>query len=260
MPQTLGNGVVIPNGVNPAAWNSGDIQFLSGTPGSPPAFTDLTGGEAALFDADLRRIAYMQSLQRDLSQLLLGQRDGFLYANSVAKNQLPKTAFGGLLGAGGYNMQLIRATTILANVNVSDGGGGAKFVGSWARTFSSTGWQALFGSNANSDPVSLGVTGSATSTVTTYQRVVIAAPYIISAGTTPRFVEIKAFVKTVSYPVYPLTWMKLSNIFIAKLQGILLAQVNDNFSVEANIETTGDDEPELFGLQFVTNDYAVLET
>jgi len=259
MPQQLSSGAVIPNGVNPAAWISGDIQFLSGTPGSPPAFTDLTKTEQDLFDADLRRIAYMTALERDLSALLLAARDGLLYAASIAKNQLPKTAFGGLLGAGGFNMQLIRATTILANVKVSDGGGGAVFVPAWFRNFATTGWQALFGSNANSDPVSLGVTGSATSTVTTYQRVVIAAPYILSVGTTPKFAEVKAFVKTVAYPVYPLTWMPLTDIFLARLPGVLLALVNDNFSVEANITTTGDDSPQLFGLQYVTNDYAVLE-
>ena len=63
-----------------------------------------------------------------------------------------------------------------------------------------------------------------------------------------------------AYPVLPLTWLKLTDIFLARLPGILLALVNDNFSVEANIETTGDDTPILFGLQFVTNDYAVLET
>jgi hypothetical protein len=260
MPQNLPNGVVIPNGVNPAAWSSGDIQFLSGTPGSPPSFTDLTSQEQNLFDADFKRIAYMTSLERDLAQILLSQRDGLLYAASIAKNQLPKTAFGGLLGAGGFNMQLIRATTILANVTVADGGGGAAFVGSWARTFTKTGWQALFGSNASSDPVSLGVTGSSNSTVTTYQRVVVAAPFLLSTGTTPRFAEIKAFVKTVSYPVYPVTWLKLSDIYLARLPGILLALVNDSFAVEANITTTGDDEPQLLGLQFVTNDYAVLET
>ena len=202
----------------------------------------------------------MTSLQRDLSAFLISQRDALLYSAAIAKNQLPKKAFGGLLGSGGFNMQMLRPVTILGNVNVSDGGGGGTFVKSWARTFTTTGWQALFGSNANSDPVSLGVTGASTTSLTTYNRVVTAAPYLLSTGSTPRYVEIKPFVKNVAYPVYPLHWQKLSDIFLAKLPGVLLGQLNDTFSVEANIATAGDDEPQLFGLQFVTNDYAVLET
>ena len=260
MPQTTPKGYEIPAGVSAAAFDSGDIVFLSGSPGSPPAATDLTQTEIETFDSDLRRLAYMSSLQRDLSAYLTSQRDQLLYAAAIAKNQLPKKAFGGLLGSGGFNMQAIRPVTILGNVKVADGGGGGAFVGTWARTFTSTGWQALFGSNAASDPVSLGVTGSSTTALTTYQRAVVAAPYILSTGSTPRYVELKAFVKQTAYPVYPLHWLKVSNVFIAKLPGVLLGQINDTFSVEANIGTTGADEPQLFGLQFVTNDYAVLET
>lgn len=256
--QTTPNGFEIPDGVNAAAFDSGDIIFLSGSPGSPPSATDLTKVERDVFDADLRRVAYETSLQRDLSSFLLSQRDALLYAASIAKNQIPKKAFGGLLGSGGFNMQMIRPVTILGNVPAAQGGGGGAFVGTWDRSFNATGWQALFGDNTN--PVSLGVTGSATTALTTYQRVVIAAPYLLSTGSTPRYVEIKPFVKQTAYPVYPLHWLKLSNVFLAKLPGVLLGQINDSFAMEANIGTAGDDTPQLFGLQFVTNDYSVLET
>ncbi len=97
-------GISIPNGVNPNAWTSGDITFLSGTPGAPPSFIDLTDDEISLFDADLRKLAYMIALERDLSSLLLSQRDSFLFAAAIAKSQLTGRAFGGLLKGSGFNM------------------------------------------------------------------------------------------------------------------------------------------------------------
>jgi hypothetical protein len=117
----VAGGTQIPNGVNPNAWTSGDITFLSGTPGAPPSFIDLTEDEISLFDADLRKLAYMVSLERDLSALLLSQRDAFLFAASIAKSQLTGRAFGGLLKGSGFNMQMIRPLTILSNVGAADG-------------------------------------------------------------------------------------------------------------------------------------------
>ncbi len=255
--QTLPNGVQIPDGVNPAAVQNREISFLSGRT-QIPGFIDLNASEISLFDADLKRLASQTSLQRDLSSLLLSQRDAFLFAASIAKAQFKGLAFGGLLNGGGYNMQLIRPITILSNVPVAQGGGGGTAVLNWARNFTTTGWQALFGNDSNQ--VSLGVTGSSTTAVTTYSRVMIAAPYILSTGASPKFVEIRPRVLNTGYPVYPLHWLKMTNLFVAKLPGILLALPNDFFDIEANIETTGADEPQLFGLQFVTSDYAVLET
>ncbi|MGI0080511.1 MAG: hypothetical protein ACRECH_12915, partial [Nitrososphaerales archaeon] len=237
MTQTLAGGVTIPDGVNPTAFESGDVIFLSGTPGSAPGFTDLTGPEISLFDSDLRKLAFQWSLERDLSQLYLRKRDGYLYAAAISKSQLTNRTFGGLLKGSGFNMQAIRPITILSSVSVADGGGGGVAVLNWKRTFSATGWQALFGSNKNADPVSLGVTGNSTTAITTYQRVVIAAPYILSVGTSPLVVEVKAFVQTTSYAVYPVHWLALSDIHVFELPGILLGLLNQQFSIEANIQT-----------------------
>lgn len=261
LPQTTPGGTTIPNGVNPQAVDALDVTFLSGTPGAAPGFTDLTGPEQTLFDADLRKLAYMNALERDLSQIYLRKRDTFLYAAAIAKAQLTGRSFGGLLQASGYNMQMIRPATILSNLTAADGGGaGSTTILNWKRAFTATGWQALFGSNSAGDPVSLGVTGSATTARTTYQRVVICAPYILSTGATPLVVEIKPFIQNTSYPVYPVHWQKLSDIHIFEMPGALLGLLNQNFSIEGNVETTGDDEPQLTGLQYVTQDYAVLET
>lgn len=256
MVQTAGN-VTIPDGVNVAAFEAGDISFLSGR-SQIPGFIDLSRTEQAIFDSDLRRLASQTSLQRNLSELLLSQRDAFLFAASIAKAGFKNLTFGGLLGGGGFNMQLVRPITILSSVPVAQGGGGGTAVNTWARTFSTTGWQALFGNDSNQ--VGLGVTGSSTTAVTTYSRVMLAVPYILSTGASPKYAEIRPRVLQTTYPVYPLAWQKMTDLFIAKLPGVLLTLPNENFDIEANIIATGDDEPQLFGVQFVTNDYAVLET
>lgn len=255
MTQAVGN-VNIPDGVNPAAFVNGQISFLSGR-SQIPGFIDLSQTEQSIFDADLRRISYMTALERDLSNLLLAERDSFLFAASIAKSQFKNLTFGGLLGGGGYNMQMIRPITILSNVPVAQGGGGGAAVLTWKRTFAAVGWQALFGNDANQ--VSLGVTGVSTTAVTTYSRVMLAAPYLLSTGSSPKYVELRPRILQTTYPVYPLHWEKFTDIFLAKLPGCLLILPNENFDFEANIGTAGDDEPQLFGLQFVTYDYSVLE-
>src|SRR5579875_1736997 len=104
--QTLPNGVQIPDGVNPAAVQNREISFLSGRT-QIPGFIDLNASEISLFDADLKRLAFQTSLHRDLSSLLLSQRDAFLFAASIAKAQFKGLAFGGLLNGGGYKSQAL---------------------------------------------------------------------------------------------------------------------------------------------------------
>ena len=257
--QTTG-GISIPDGVNLGAWNNGDISFLSGM-SQVPGFLDLSPAEIGVFDSDLKRLAFVTALERDLSNLLLSQRDSLLFAASIAKSQYKALTFGGLLAGGGYNMQFIRPGTILSSLATADGGNGSgttTLILSWARTFTATGWQALFG--RDSDQVSLGVTGSSTTAVTTYSRVMIACPYILSTGASPKFAEIRARVLQTTYPVYPIHWLPMTDLYVARLPGTILVLPNNNFDVEGNIKALGDDEPQMYGLQFVTNDYAVLET
>jgi hypothetical protein len=230
--------------------------FLSGS-ANEPNFENLTPDELALFDESLRTIAKMESLERDLSGLLLSERDAFLWGASIAKRAFNKP-FGGLLMNGSVNMQMIRPVTVLSNVPASLGGGGGTAVLSWKRYFSSTGWQALFGNQAS--PVSLGVSGSGTTATTTYERVMLVAPYLLSTGPTPRVAEIKPFVGQVSYPVFPIAWQKITDLYVARLPGVLLVEKNGQFAIEANITSVGMDEIALFGIQYVTSDYAVLES
>ena len=255
MAQTLPNGTQIPNGVSVSAWNNGQIAFLSGRT-QIPGFMDLSPSELSIFHADIQKLAYMTALERDLSQFFLSMSDTFLFAASIAKSGFRGLTVAGLLGGGGYNFSMIRPQPILSSLTVADGGGAGALITTWKRTFTGTGWQSLFGTDT--DQVSLGVTGSSTTAVTTYGRVMICAPYLLSTGSSPKFVEIRPRVLQTTYPVYPLHWIPLSDIYIAKFPASLLALPNDAFDVEANIGTTGDDVPQLFGLQFNTFDYAAL--
>ena len=256
MAQTIAStGVQIPDGVSQAAWLSGQITFLSGRT-QIPGFIDLSAAEQAIFDSDLKKLAYMTALERDLSGFMLSERNTYLFAASIAKSGFRGLTFSGLLGGGGYNMQMIRPQPILSSLTVADGGGGGVLVSTWKRTFTTTGWQSLFGTD--SDQVSLGVTGSATTAVTTYARVMICCPYILSTGASPKFTEIRPKVLQTGYPVYAISWLPLSDIFIAKLPATLIALPNDQFDLYANIATTGDDVPQMFGLEYITFDYATL--
>ena len=223
-----------------------------------PGFSDLGPQELAIFDSDLRRISYMQALERDLSNIMIAERDTYLFAASIAKAAFRNLTFGGLLGGGGFNFAFLRPNPILSSVTAADGGGGGAAVLSWKRTFTTTGWQALFGKDT--DQVSLGITGSSTTTVTTYQRVMLAVPYLLSTGTSPRFVEIRPRVLQTTYPVQTLNWLKMTDIYLTRLSATLLNLPNEYFDIEGNISTTGDDEPQLLGIQYVTFDYAVLES
>ena len=221
------------------------------------SYENLDPDEIALFDKELRKLAYMTSLQRDLSSILLSERDTFLVVASIAKKQFG-VPFRGLNGQGGYNMQLIRPVTVLSNIPANlGGGGGTTPILTWKRYFSSTGWQALFGTPQN--PVNLGVSGNGNSAMTTYKRVIQVIPYLLSTGPSPRVQEIQVSVLQTTYPVYPISWLKLSDVYLAKLNGTIFVNLNGTWSIQANIGSVGMDEVIPFGLQFVTSDYAVLQ-
>lgn len=248
------NSGIVPNGVNKAA--ADELSLMTGNINSI-AYEDLTDSEISAFDISLRNMAYMAALQRDLTSILLEQRDLFLIVASMAKKAFG-TPFKGLIGQGGFNIQLVRPVTILSNIPVELGGGGGSPVLTWKRYFNQTGWQALFGNPSN--PVNLGVSGNGNSAMTTYKRVITVIPYLLSTGPSPRVQEIQAAVLQTLYPVYPVSWLKLSDIYLAKLPGAILVNQNGTFSIQANIGSVGMDEVIPFGIQYVTSDYAVLQS
>ncbi|MGC8773465.1 MAG: hypothetical protein ACP5RJ_08435, partial [Conexivisphaera sp.] len=59
---------------------------------------------------------------------------------------------------------------------------------------------------------------------------------------------------------FPIAWQKITDLYVARLPGVLMVEKNGQFAIEANITSVGMDEIALFGIQYVTSDYAVLES
>lgn len=234
-----------PNGVS-ATYNP---VFLSG--GQMPQTADLDSDELQQFDLALQSIADIVAIQSDttLANIILNERDAYLYAASIAKQQFNGATFGGLLGNSGFNMQTIRAATILTQNATTP-------VYSWARNFTTLGWQGLFGSH--SSPLTIGTTGNATYVGTTYKRVMFVATHILD-DVPFKFDEIQVGVNKITYPVMPVAINKISNVYLAKLPAPMLVILNGQFYVDGNIQYLGQSNPRLLGMQYVTSDYATLE-
>jgi hypothetical protein len=216
-----------------------------------PQTADLDSDELQQFDLALQSIADIVAIQSDttLANIILNERDAYLYAASIAKQQFNGATFGGLLGNSGFNMQTIRAATILTQ-------NAATPVYSWARNFTALGWQGLFGSH--SQPLTIGTTGNATYVGTTYKRVMFVATHILD-DVPFKFDEIQVGVNKITYPVMPVAINKISNVYLAKLPAPMLVILNGQFYVDGNIQYLGQSNPRLLGMQFVTSDYATLE-
>lgn len=234
-----------PNGVS-ATYNP---AFLAG--GSVPTYENLTSEELAQFDIALKSFADLVAIQSDstLSNIILSERNAYLFAASIAKQQFDGATFGGIIAQTGFNMQPIRAATLLTQ-------GSTTPVYSWTKSFTSAGWQGLFGSQ--SAPLTLGTTGNATYVGTTYKRVMIVATHIIDNVPLP-FDEIQIGVQKQLYPVMPVGITNISNVYLYKFPAPILVVLDGQFFVQANVQRLGTFNPRLLGLQFVTSEYAMIE-
>lgn len=221
--------------------------------------TPLTPEERKIFFRDLRRIAQIYSLSAELSALLLEDAQAYLVAAQVAKATLgTNLVFAGLSASGSaqLGMQLIRAVTVM-NVGITTG----TPVLTWNRTFTSTGWQNLFGSPAN--PVSLAQFGlGGTSATNLNGRVVLAFSAFLETAPTPVVAEYRVHVGNTDYQVHPITWLPATNVFFARLEGVFLITKNNSFYVRGNIQPSAGvtSNLQLFGLTFATGDYLAAET
>lgn len=218
---------------------------------------DLNPKERDIFDRDLLRIAEMVSLERDLSKMLLDDRDAFLVAAAIAKGSIgTNPQFTGLAANGTeIGMQLIRAITV-RNPGIAAGG---TPVLTWVQQFAASGWTDLFGSATT--PVDLSQTGSAGSSPTnTRGRVVLAFGALLDP-LIPKAQEYRVHVGQVDYPVQSLAWMPGTNLFYAKLMGMFIIPVDGRFNMRANINPSpGQDAIELLGLTFSTGIYLFSES
>jgi hypothetical protein len=226
------------------------------------ASVPLTQQEQAIFQRDIARISYMESLERPLYSLLMSDAQTLMSIAALAKGSIgTNPTFAGLLASGNeIGMQLIRAPTVLSNNTVNNPSNTAP-VYSWVRTYASSGWTNVFGSASSF--VDLSSTGIPTFSVTNTQNIVMLAIIgLINTATTPQLQEVRFHVQNVDYPVEPLAWMPATNLFYTKLQGIYTIPVNGRFYMRGNVQpstTGGIDGTELFGLAFATGNYLTYE-
>lgn len=215
--------------------------------------------EEQTFRQDFETLAdSLQSLSRDLRDLMLADMESYLYAARLAKGSLnPDLKFVGLgaSNAGQLGMQLIRAITV-RNVGITSG----TPVQNWIQVYTSTGWTNLFGSPTA--PVSLSQTGLSGASATNLQnRVVLAFDALIDPVTSPKVSEYRLHVGPTDYPVQTISWMPLTNLFYTKLLGMVFVGKNNSFYMRGNVQpSAGQDNLQLFGLTFATGDYLLDET
>lgn len=224
----------------------------------------LTPEEEATFYRDLQRMAQMYAFQRDLADLLLDDAETFESIAGIAKGSIgTNPTFNGLNAQGNeIGMQKIRPITVM-NPGIASGG---TPVQSWVQNYASTGWTDLqspavsfFGSSTKKIDLSQSGTGGSSAT-NTRGRVVLAINALLNTATSPKVSEIKISIGSLSYPIYNIDWEPATNIFFARLPGVILIPVDGNFYITGNIEpSTGEDATQLFGLTFATGNYLASE-
>jgi hypothetical protein len=197
--------------------NPASVSFIAGV-GAALDFSDLTTDELAIFDRDLIAISDYFGLSRDLKTIFLEDRDTYLWAASIAKKQLSLTGFGGAVpGSGQFGMQLIRSKTILGAVD-------------WLQSYTSSGWQNVYGSSAG--PVDFSTTS------TTYgnpQNRALAVITNLYCTTIPKIREVWFHMGPTDYPIWPIEFRNISDLFIAGLPANPLITRNGKFWMRGNV-------------------------
>lgn len=249
------------------------LSIPAGVPAAPPLVMSgntqypqiaPTPTELAIFYRDLERMATMYSLQRDLTQLLFDDAETYASIVGIAKGSIgTNPIFSGLTAQGGeIGMQLIRAITV-ENPGIT---AGQTPVQNWVKNYTFTGWSDLqtppatvFGSPTNKIDLSQFGTGGSSAT-NTNGRVLLAFGALLNTAPSPKISEIKITIGSLSYPIYNIDWEPAGDLFYAKLPGVVLIPVNQNFYISANINPSpGLDATQLFGLTFATGTYLSLE-
>lgn len=212
------------------------VSFIAGT-GTELAFTDLTAEELDVFDLDLIKLSKYFSQSRDLQNLFLEDRDTYLWAAAIAKKQLAKGFGGTVAGSGEFGMQWIRARTILTTAN------------SWQQSYSAAGWNDIFGSS--SSPVNL----SATTYLNPQNRVLIVFPKLYNESV-PKIREVWLHVGPTDYPIWPIAFQSLGDLYVAGLPAAPLIVKNGKFYMRGNVLGIGVvDSIAPLGLAFADGEY-----
>jgi len=201
-----------PNGVI----NPGAVSFIAGT-GAQLDHENLSADEVGIFDRDLIAMSDYFGLSRDLKTVFLEERDTYLWAASIAKKQLA-VGFGGVVpGSGQFGMQLIRSKTVLG---ASD----------WLQSYSAAGWNNIFGTS--STLINLGSTSTTYGAPQNRTLMVISGLY---CTTLPKIREVWFHIGATDYPIFPIGFMGLSDLFVAGLPSKPFINKNGQFYMRGNV-------------------------
>jgi len=199
--------------------NPGNVSFIAGV-GTDLKFENLTAEELQMFDRDLVKLSRYFSQSRDLQTLFAEDRDIYLWAASIAKKSLA-TGFGGnVAGSGEFGMQLIRPRTFIAAGD------------SWQQSYTSAGWNNIFGSSTT--PVNL----SATTYLNPQNRVLVVFPKLMNT-TLPKVRECWFHIGPTDYPIWPIEFSAIADLYVAGLPATPLIVKNGKFYMRGNIVGTG---------------------
>jgi len=200
--------------------NPGNVSFIAGV-GTDLKFDDLTPEELAMFDRDLVKLSRYFSQSRDLQMLFLEDRDVYLWAAAIAKKQLA-TGFGGnVAGSGEFGMQLIRPKPWLGTNN-------------WQQSYSSAGWNNVFGNSTT--PIDLSTTS--TTYLNPQNRVLNVFPKLMNT-TLPKVREVWFHIGPTDYPIWPIEFSSIGDLYVAGLPATALIVKNGKFYMRGNIVGTG---------------------
>lgn len=193
------------------------VSFIAGS-GVALSFENLTPTEIDVFDRDLVKLAKYFGLTKEITDIFLEDRDVYLYAAAIAKKQLGVGFGGSVPGSGQFGMQFIRPKLVLG-------------ADTWFQKHTSLGWGNILGSSAS--PVDFSTTSS------TYgnpqNRVLSVFPKLVDY-TIPKVGEVWLHIGPSDYPIWPIRFMQLSDLYVASLPATALIVKNGKFYMRGNVE------------------------
>lgn len=224
------------------------VAWLTGT--DIPDYESLTSEEETLFNVGFSQITATTDYLNNtaLSDSLRQFKNDYKIFIETAKYSF-KQAFGGTLLASGFNMQLIRAATLLT-------GSGSTATYDWTKSIGNAdlGWGSLFGSFTS--PINLGTSNSSNALGNTYNQVSMLATHLVDT-VPPLYDEIQVKIQGTTYEVYPTRFTEvIERVFITRLPAPMFIKVNGQFAIEANYRRTGQSNPQFLGLQAAPYSYA----
>ncbi len=201
---------------------------------------DLTLDEAALFNDGLYRLGRQYGIVgaqlEALYDLLMDWYEEFLFACMVGKLKFDQSFGGANPGGSQYGMSFIRPKVF----------GAAYETSYWWQTFTSTGWQNVWGSSGS----------LITMPDTSGTRAQICFPMIMSGSASPKVHEVRFHVEGTDYPIWNIKpWHRIGDIYVATLPGCIVVGPGSGFYMRANVDQVGNDELFPLGIELAISTY-----